>query len=227
MKQLYVILAFAACWSCTGKGGQTATSPKSASTAADVNAEFYIGEFSYLADAALFLDCTTGQKYSVLMQDAYLQTEQTYVALQPVNGAPVVCELKGYLKPKPEGEEGWGMQLVVTQLIGFDKDFTCIAGQQLPGLYACSEMQGETVEKKHLLTLKGDYSWELTTQSVKEQVEVTVYGQWHLTSRANLVLVEAEGSEAYLSGTVDYDRMTLIMERDKVKIFVRQHQLPF
>jgi uncharacterized lipoprotein NlpE involved in copper resistance len=85
------------------------------------------GEFVYYADAALFVECETGNKYMVA-GDAYLELERQYTALQR---APrkVYVELEGALGKVPAMEgDGEVDGLLVSNVVTIDPNQHCLSG---------------------------------------------------------------------------------------------------
>jgi copper homeostasis protein (lipoprotein) len=55
----------------------------------------YRGYFSYLADAALFSECSTNIKYPVAMEGDYIELERAYMELDKRPGEGIIVELIG------------------------------------------------------------------------------------------------------------------------------------
>ncbi|MGY6548695.1 MAG: META domain-containing protein [Roseinatronobacter sp.] len=53
------------------------------------------GEFVYFADAALFTECFTGQRFPVLMEDAYIDAERAYLDARIAPMAPLMMSVEG------------------------------------------------------------------------------------------------------------------------------------
>lgn len=53
------------------------------------------GEFVYFADAALFTECMTGQRFPVVMEADYLALERAYMEHRPAPMAPVLARIDG------------------------------------------------------------------------------------------------------------------------------------
>jgi uncharacterized lipoprotein YbaY/heat shock protein HslJ len=64
-----------------------------------------LGEFTYFADAARFVDCRTGADYPVAMEGDYLAAERAYLAARAEPQAPLVVSLDGRVAMR-EGMEG-------------------------------------------------------------------------------------------------------------------------
>jgi heat shock protein HslJ len=74
------------------------------------------GIFTYMADAAIFVDCSSQKRYPVAMEGKYIDLERKYLA--SINaGSPLLVTLEGrlVLRPKMEGE-GESVMLVVEKL---------------------------------------------------------------------------------------------------------------
>jgi copper homeostasis protein (lipoprotein) len=74
--------------------------------AAAAEAELLAGEFTYMADAARFVDCRTGRAYPVAMEGDFVALERAYRAAAPAPGAPLYVTFEGSIaaRPKAEGE---------------------------------------------------------------------------------------------------------------------------
>ncbi|PQQ27171.1 copper homeostasis/adhesion lipoprotein NlpE [Photorhabdus luminescens] len=81
------------------------------------------GEYSYMADAALFTDCSTGKRYAVTES---LDLEQGYHQVGVEGGTPVYVEVEGYYSVRPSMEDGqFDSALIQTGKIHFDKSKSC------------------------------------------------------------------------------------------------------
>ena len=76
------------------------------------------GTYTYMADAATFLECSTGQRFPVAMEGANRELESSYAKVRPSPGAATLVEVEGRLAPKPR-MEGGGTQttLVVDKVV--------------------------------------------------------------------------------------------------------------
>ena len=63
------------------------------------------GTFRYLADAARYADCLTGQDLPVATTAGYLPLERAYLAARPEPGAPLLVTLEGHVEMRA-GMEG-------------------------------------------------------------------------------------------------------------------------
>lgn len=80
------------------------------------------GEYSYIADAALFKECKSGRTYSV----SNIDLEKGYLATGIEAGKPVYVEVEGYYTIRPSMEDGlFDATLIQTGEIKFDKLRTC------------------------------------------------------------------------------------------------------
>jgi uncharacterized lipoprotein NlpE involved in copper resistance len=68
------------------------------------------GLFTYLADAASFVDCHTGERLPVAMRDGYLALEQAYTASTSGSGEPRLVRLLGHVELAVGMEESRGAQ---------------------------------------------------------------------------------------------------------------------
>lgn len=87
--------------------------------------ERFVGEFRYMADAALFRPCDSERGMPVT-GPAYLDLERTYLEVRPGPGEPVLAELEGYIVEQPRMEgEGTERALAVTRVILLDPSLSC------------------------------------------------------------------------------------------------------
>ena len=63
------------------------------------------GTFTYLADAARYVDCATGRSVPVAMTADYLALERAYLAARTAAGAALLVTLEGHMEMRP-GMEG-------------------------------------------------------------------------------------------------------------------------
>ena len=76
------------------------------------------GTYLNMADAATFLECSTGQRFPVAMEGANRELESTYAKVRPSPGAATLVEVEGRLAARPR-MEGSGTQttLVVDKVV--------------------------------------------------------------------------------------------------------------
>ncbi|MCJ7440187.1 MAG: META domain-containing protein [Thermoanaerobaculaceae bacterium] len=100
------------------------------------------GMFRYMADAARYTDCLTGQDVPVAMTADYLALERVYLAARTDPGAPLLVTFAGHLEMRPAMEGDALEETVVVEQ--FDRVW--------PG-----EMCGQTIEGKtwRLIELSG------------------------------------------------------------------------
>jgi len=70
------------------------------------------GLFTYMADAAIFVDCGSGERLPVAMEADYLALERAYLKHRDEPGLPLLAIFDGYVAERP-AMEGDGVQAVV------------------------------------------------------------------------------------------------------------------
>lgn len=112
MKSITLVLVMVAITSCTSVKNE--------------NKDFYKGYFTYFADAALFVDCTTNKKYPIAMEGDYLTLEKEYLKIAKITGEKIIITLNGKIveRNKIEGE---GMRdfLIVNKFIDMFPNKNC------------------------------------------------------------------------------------------------------
>ncbi len=89
------------------------------------------GSFVYFADAALFTDCVSGEKYPLALTPGYLELERRYLYLdnkKTENGIPqpALTELEGYFEDLQDAGSGQVRKhLLVTRIYEMDGEKTC------------------------------------------------------------------------------------------------------
>lgn len=75
------------------------------------------GTFRYMADAAIFRDCSSGKEFPVAMEAGYIELERAYLEAREEPGSELMVRLRGrYLeRPAMEGDRN-EVQLIVDQL---------------------------------------------------------------------------------------------------------------
>jgi len=74
-----------------------------------------IGEFVYYADAAVLQ--TKNQIYGVILNDKVTEINKQAKAFKKEDTDFVMIEVRGEIKPKPEGEEGWDNQVDIKEIL--------------------------------------------------------------------------------------------------------------
>ena len=76
------------------------------------------GTYAYMADAATFLECSTGQRFPVAMEGASRDLESSYAKVRTSPGAATLVEVEGRLTARPRAEGGGAVTtLVVDRLV--------------------------------------------------------------------------------------------------------------
>jgi len=92
------------------------------------------GMFLYLADAALFTDCVSGETLPVAMEGGHVELERAYSTLNAA-GKPVYAEFMGRIaqRPKMEGR-GSRKAVLVSRFITLQSEDSCRAADGNAGL---------------------------------------------------------------------------------------------
>lgn len=64
------------------------------------------GRYSYMADAALFVDCASGQRLPVANEGDNVALQRAYLAARPSPGATMLVTVDASVQPRPSAEEG-------------------------------------------------------------------------------------------------------------------------
>ena len=147
--------------------------------------DFLSGEFTYMADAAMFRDCATGLRFPVAQTGDYLRTEREYTARSQGVGDPVHVRLRGHIDLMPSAEESQGLvpTLVIDSLLGFDDNQACNPGVMMVGIYVSEDGSGRSV--LHLLS---DYTCSFQNYGADGSAEHRE-GRWGLVAEEELALL--------------------------------------
>ncbi|MDW5289950.1 hypothetical protein [Formosa sp. PL04] len=113
MKRVLVLLlcvsAFVSCKNDTKSTSET--------TSLEQNEEFKVlkGEFVFFDNAAVLQ--TTNEVYGVIQNDKMHELDNKAKAYKKENTDMVHVEIKGIIKPKPEGTEGWPFIIEIIEII--------------------------------------------------------------------------------------------------------------
>ena len=140
------------------------------------------GEFTYMADAAMFRDCATGLRFPVAQTGDYLRTEREYTARSQGVGDPVHVRLRGHIDLMPSAEESQGLvpTLVIDSLLGFDDNQACNPGVMMVGIYVSEDGSGRSV-----LHLRSDYTCSFQNYGADGSAEHRE-GRWGLVAEEEL-----------------------------------------
>lgn len=86
------------------------------------------GALRYMADAAVFADCLTGQSWPVAFEGDWPAAERAYLALGP-EGAPVTAVVEGRVETRPAMEGPDRPTLVIDRFAALLPDTTCERAQ--------------------------------------------------------------------------------------------------
>lgn len=121
---LAVVLAVAAACGLDGEGLAAATADEA--SAASAGSPPLAGEMSYLADAALFNECRTGETFPIAMEGAYLELERAYLAAVAEPGAPLYVTFEGAVESRPTMDgDGEQPTVVVARFLRAWPDESC------------------------------------------------------------------------------------------------------
>lgn len=125
----------------TNTAGQRPEVKRSSMRLEDKSDNVFSGDFAYMADAAYFINCSTGNRYSVVMEGAFIDLEKAYLKLVGEDaGKPVYIVVEGELRPNSGKEEGrMKGSLKVTKVIGLTDEVSCASViSKLGGMYTSS-----------------------------------------------------------------------------------------
>jgi copper homeostasis protein (lipoprotein) len=93
------------------------------------------GMFRYIADAATFTDCQTGQRWPVAMESGYAALESAYSMARRQPGEELKVNLRGQLAMRPSAEGGrQELHVIVERHLGLWPGETCGASTPSPPL---------------------------------------------------------------------------------------------
>ena len=73
------------------------------------------GEYTYMADAALFTECLTGARFPVALEKDNVALERAYLAARPAPGAPLLVTLDGSLARRPKMDGDGDQEVLVVE----------------------------------------------------------------------------------------------------------------
>lgn len=77
------------------------------------------GMYSYMADAASFTECLTGQRWPVVTEADNARLEREYLKARPGPGEPLLVSVRGTVEPRPAMEgDARPLSLIVERLLG-------------------------------------------------------------------------------------------------------------
>jgi copper homeostasis protein (lipoprotein) len=84
------------------------------------------GMFQYMADAATFTDCASGQRWPVAMQGDYKTLEEAYLKMRREPGEQLLVTVAGQVAMRPNADSGKPTRtLIVQRYIGIWPGETC------------------------------------------------------------------------------------------------------
>ncbi len=83
------------------------------------------GLMTYFADAALFTECLTSQRFPIAMEEDYLALESAYLAAEIAPGAPLLAHFDAEISMQPQMEGADRMAVTVTQFHHVTPDAGC------------------------------------------------------------------------------------------------------
>ncbi len=95
-------------------------------------AQRWRGEFTYLADAANFVDCASGRRWPVATAGDYLAAERGYLAARSAPGAPLMAAFDGRVEVRPAMEGPAREHMVIERWGGFEAGARCASAAAPP-----------------------------------------------------------------------------------------------
>ena len=84
------------------------------------------GYFSYLADAAMFIDCETNEKYAIVKKAEYLTIEQEYLRIVENAGEKIFISFTGKFDDSKDSEdEGGRKKIIIKKILNIQPDKKC------------------------------------------------------------------------------------------------------
>ncbi|WP_434037403.1 hypothetical protein [Formosa sp. 4Alg 33] len=111
-KTLVLLLCLSLFVSCKN---ESKTTTETISQSESKNAQVLKGEFVYFADAAILQ--TKEEVYGIIINDKMHELDNQAKAYKKESTDMVPVEIKGIVKPKTEGEEGWPFQIEITEIV--------------------------------------------------------------------------------------------------------------
>ncbi|MHA7942687.1 hypothetical protein ACJOV8_006410 [Formosa sp. 3Alg 14/1] len=111
-KTLVLLLCLSLFVSCKN---ESKTTTETISQSESKNAQVLKGEFVYFADAAILQ--TKEDVYGIIINDKMHELDNQAKAYKKESTDMVPVEIKGIVKPKTEGEEGWPFQIEITEIV--------------------------------------------------------------------------------------------------------------
>ena len=91
------------------------------------------GRFTYMADAAMFEDCSNGKRFPVAMEGAYIELERAYLDSRDEPGKPVVVVVEGRFLERPSMEGNHNIvSLIVDSFIAVSDEKSCVSSFDEP-----------------------------------------------------------------------------------------------
>lgn len=148
------------------------------------------GMFRYMADAAIFSDCQSGQRWPVAMEGAYKTVEGEYLKMRRQPADDVMVNVEGQIAMRPSADGGKPTPtLVVERYIGIWPGETCGAP------FSTAKLE-ETY-------------WKLTRLEGKPVIVAEKQREPSLTFRSEAKRVTGSGGCNSLSGSYKLDGFTL------------------
>ncbi len=152
---------------------------------------YFAGEYMYMADAAVLKEEATGLILPIAMQEVFPEAVKQYKAAEPESGEYIYAVFHGYLTRKGADEEGPEDQLVLTYVVGFDKNQHNEAYKNLVNTYRMDN---------NVLVLASDHTFMHTRDNR------TYNGKWFLASDNQMVLMSDTANSLI---DIDYEAGTL------------------
>ncbi|GEM_PF-6087580 len=191
--------------SCQSNKSKTENTDHSAALIDEQNRQgeyFFDGMFTYMADAASLQESATGIRIPVAIRGIFREVEESYKKISEGDGKPVYGQFMGTIVLKAEDEEGPNEQLLITEVIRFDKDRSTDKLEELTGIYKSSEQQ---------LTIHADHTYELRVRNGEAEK-----GRWFLLSEHSLIFISGENRTAM---DINYAERTLRSKDDNPIVY--------
>lgn len=111
------------------------------------------GSMTYFADAALFTECLSGQRFPISMEADYLALERAYLDADIDPGAPLIARIDAEISMRPQMEGADRMTITVAQFHHVTPDAGCsdnrVSAALLNTFWGLTHLGGVEQDEKH------------------------------------------------------------------------------
>lgn len=186
-----------------------------AATPIDASEYYFAGEYRMNGDKALFMDCATGNTFSIAATPAASELNKKYMTRQLSPNETAFVECYGFLSPDKSGQAGTNDELVITRNVSLQSDTACTPDHNLIGDYITYIPNNVKPAERFVFSLHPDYTYTFNIYHLTANNARTATGKWYLLNKGYIQFTSNPLTNFTSEAFVNYNKMELTFKHSK------------